>query len=522
MERRVVIVGAGISALLACKYTMEKGFNPIVFEAESSIGGVWFNHTIKSTKVQNTREAYRFSDFDWPSPEDDDGFPPHNEALEYVRSYAKNFGLLPRIRLNCRVIGIQHVGVTAQEMEAWDLWGGTGTAFGSAGKWHVKVHNKETDTVEVHQAEFIILCIGRFSGLPNIPKLPPDQSIERFRGKVLNPMEYSALDDSAAAELIEGKRITIIGSGKSAVDIAAECADANGVRHPCTMIQRTIHWFIPDLFVWGAVGCLFMNRFGELLVHMPGESFLRCLFVTLLSPLRWGASKFVESCLRWKLPLKKYGMIPDRSFLEDLSSCTIGILPKNFYDKVEDGSIILKRLKKFGFVEEGVIIDGEDQPIRSDVVILATGYKGDEKLANMFKSPIFRELIARSPTSSVPLYRQTIHPHIPSLAVIGYAESLANLPLFEIQCQWLAEFLEGNFVLPSIKEMEKDVKVWEEHRKQYAGRNFWRSCIGVSNIWAKDQLCKDMGCNPRRKKGFFAEWFQPYGPTDYVGLTRNS
>ncbi|OWM72863.1 hypothetical protein CDL15_Pgr021169 [Punica granatum] len=73
-------------------------------------------------------------------------------------------------------------------MEAWDQWGGIGTAYGSAGKWHVSVHNKEADIMEVHQAEFIILCIGRFSGLPTIPKLPKDQSIERFQGKVLHSM----------------------------------------------------------------------------------------------------------------------------------------------------------------------------------------------------------------------------------------------------------------------------------------------------------------------------------------------
>lgn len=98
-------------------------------------------------------------------------------------------------------------------------------------------------------------------------------------------------------------------------------------------------------------------------------------------------------------------MIPQHSFLEEMASGMVGILPKSFYDKVEKGTIILKRSRAFGFVEEGVILEGKDQPIRTDLVILATGYKGDLKLVNMFESPIFQKYITDSPASMVPLYR---------------------------------------------------------------------------------------------------------------------
>lgn len=185
-------------------------------------------------------------------------------------------------------------------METWDLWGGTGKPFDSKGKWHVLVQDTKSGSIEVHQVEFVILCIGRFSGVPNFPEFPPDQGPEVFDGKVIHSMEYSAMDKDKAAELIKRKRVTIVGSKKSAVDIAAECADANGVEYPCWMFQRTAHWHLPTPYLWGVnYGLLYFTRFSELWIHKPDETILLSIFATLLSPLRWAVSKFAESYLKW-------------------------------------------------------------------------------------------------------------------------------------------------------------------------------------------------------------------------------
>lgn len=63
-----------------------------------------------------------------------------------------------------------------------------------------------------------------------MPEFPLGEGPDVFTGKVMHSMEYSAMDNESARELIKGKRVAVIGSQKSAIDIAAECASVNGKR----------------------------------------------------------------------------------------------------------------------------------------------------------------------------------------------------------------------------------------------------------------------------------------------------
>lgn len=149
MERRLAIIGAGISGLIACKYAIEKGFNPIVFEAEEGAGGVWINNVIQSTKLQNCKETFEFTDFPWPSSVKD-VFPSHTQVLEYVEAYAEHYGILPYIKFNSKVIDLDYVGESYEEMQSWHLWGGTGKPFDSKGKWHIVVQDTKSCSTEVY------------------------------------------------------------------------------------------------------------------------------------------------------------------------------------------------------------------------------------------------------------------------------------------------------------------------------------------------------------------------------------
>lgn len=148
MEKQVAIIGAGISGLLACKYCLSKGFDPVVFESQGVLGGVWAE-TIEATKLQTFKGMYQFTDFPWP-PNVTQDLPDHNQVMEYLQSYATHFDLIRHINFNSKVVGINYEGLSSDaEMQAWSLWGGTGEPFGGKGKWNVTVEDSQMCSTKV-------------------------------------------------------------------------------------------------------------------------------------------------------------------------------------------------------------------------------------------------------------------------------------------------------------------------------------------------------------------------------------
>jgi cation diffusion facilitator CzcD-associated flavoprotein CzcO len=116
----VLIIGAGWSGLLACKYCLGEGLSTLVLESRDSIGGVWsfttdrrFGGVMTTTETTSSRCITEISDF--PMPEDYPDFPSHKEILTYLNDFCLHFDLYPHIRFGERVTELQKVG------DAWHV-----------------------------------------------------------------------------------------------------------------------------------------------------------------------------------------------------------------------------------------------------------------------------------------------------------------------------------------------------------------------------------------------------------------
>ena len=72
-----------------------------------------------------------------------------------------------------------------------------------------------------------MVCLGKNGDIPKIPVFPRKKGPEVFNGKVLHSLDYSKLDQHAANQLLNNKKVVVVGFKKSAIDLVMECAHAN-------------------------------------------------------------------------------------------------------------------------------------------------------------------------------------------------------------------------------------------------------------------------------------------------------
>lgn len=182
------ILGAGSSGLAAAKNFLQAGIPFDCLEREDDVGGNWYygkpaSSVYRSTHLISSKKLTEYTDF--PMPEEYPHFPSHQQAWEYLRSYARHFGLDKRIEFNTAVQWIEPVG------DAWEVTLADGRIRRYRGLVIANGHNWD----------------------PKWPDYPGT-----FTGLTLHSSQYKTPD------LLTGKRVLVVGAGNSGCDIAVEAA----------------------------------------------------------------------------------------------------------------------------------------------------------------------------------------------------------------------------------------------------------------------------------------------------------
>jgi cyclohexanone monooxygenase len=202
---RILVVGAGFAGLGAAIKLEEAGQSDfLVLDKGDTVGGTWRDNTYPGAACDVPSQLYSFSFA--PNPEWSRSFSPQPEIQAYLEDVARQSGVLDRFRF----------GVTVQDA-AWDeddlVWR-VATSAGSV------------------TADIVISGAGGLSE----PKLPEIDGIEDFGGEIFHSARWNHDYD------LTGKRVAVIGTGASAIQIVPEIAER--VAH-LDVYQRTAPWVIP-------------------------------------------------------------------------------------------------------------------------------------------------------------------------------------------------------------------------------------------------------------------------------------
>lgn len=205
-DKKIAIIGAGPGGLCMGIRLKDAGFeNFVILDKAGGVGGTWYHNRYPGCAVDLPSFFYSFSferKYDWSRP-----YAPQAELLAYMEGVAEKYGLLPHCRFEQEV-----------ERAVWDE---------EAPAWTLSIAGGD-DLV----ADVVVSAVGMFNDLAH----PDIEGLEAFERDAF----HSARWDWDVP--LEGKRIAVIGSAASAVQIVPEIVK---VAERVDLYQRTANWVLP-------------------------------------------------------------------------------------------------------------------------------------------------------------------------------------------------------------------------------------------------------------------------------------
>lgn len=240
-DHQCVIVGAGFSGIGTAIKLDEAGMSDyLIVEAAPEAGGTWFWNTYPGIGVDIPSFSYQFS-FE-QSPNWSRTYAPGRELKAYADHCVDKYRLTDRIRFGTTI---------------------THAAFDSDDDvWRLRTADGEEIT-----ARFFVNA----AGVLTVPKAPDIPGVDDFAGLTMHTARWDHGRD------LTGKRVAVIGTGASAVQLIPEIAP---ITEKLTVFQRTPIWCFPkaDVPLPGPVRTMMRLPFGRAVQRLLSQAYVELTF----------------------------------------------------------------------------------------------------------------------------------------------------------------------------------------------------------------------------------------------------
>ena len=206
----VIVIGAGVTGIYQIKRLADLGVDATVLDGSPGLGGTWYRNRYPGARFDSESYTYGYSFSrellnEWHWKERFSGQP---ENLRYLNYVVDKFDLRKYMQFNA--------GVEAASFDE------------AAHLWRLRINDGRELT-----CRFVILAIGLLS-TPTLPRL---EGMDTFKGPSFHTFHWPH-------EPVEmtGKKVAIIGTGATAIQIIGEIADKVG---ELTVFQRRPNWAAP-------------------------------------------------------------------------------------------------------------------------------------------------------------------------------------------------------------------------------------------------------------------------------------
>ena len=462
-----LIVGAGFAGLCAAIKLQEDGETDfVVIERGSDVGGTWRDNTYPGAACDIPSQLYSFSfarNPDWSS-----SYSPQPEIQAYIKRVADQSGTLDRFVFD-----------TSVEGAAWDA---------AAQRWTVTTSNG------TYAARTVIVGAGGLSE----PKLPEIEGIETFQGELFHSAKWDHSVDLA------GKRVAVIGTGASAIQIVPELQktlEATGGH--LDVYQRTAPWVIPRLDrTYGALertairyvpGLQRLYRTG---VYLAKEATVPAftLWPWISAPAQKQALNNIRKGI--KDPELRKKVTPGFAF-----GCKRVLISNDYYPALAADHVDLVTDPIAKVTGSSIVTaDGTERDI--DVLVVATGFYTTElPITEHVVGSHGKTLAAQWRESGMAAYKGTTVPHFPNLfLIVGPNTGLAHTSMvlmIESQVAYIRDALR-TMRAKGYDVVEVDQTVTDSYNRdvqQRMKRTVWN--VGGCDSWYLDAHGKNTTLWPR-------------------------